>query len=266
MSSFEIISFMKRTKGNEWIKEYLVEHVMNMLELYSIDSKSNRYGEYLLEKIFGSSIEFRYYDLMVYSIIMHDIGKAFYPLKIMEGSDHVSFSGHEVFSSIIAYESINRYLEDKTETPINIRYPVFYSIAFHHHAMSVEDRLRYGVSRAIKYVSGRREDVLEKIINDYRYFRGKVNNNIHKLLDYLEEAVDQTLNYSSGGLIRKFKDIKGDVFKIFASNKFYLKKLLHLSLASLICLDYEASRNSRGGGVTFFGEACIDWKEYYLCR
>ncbi|MCD6487628.1 MAG: hypothetical protein J7K21_00180 [Desulfurococcales archaeon] len=264
MTNYSIISFYKR-EGEKITIEYLVEHVNTMIDLLNKDSRAIRFGEELLKSI--SSNVINYYDLIVSSIIFHDIGKAFYKYSIdkaiKQGREGAGFSGHEILSAFIMDEAVKtlseEYPKEYSSTPF---IPGIYSILFHHHALAITKRL----PKAISYVFNKPREYYLEIVNLLlRDFKNIHYNTylLNDLLNILEDSVISTLSHLNNPLTR-FTELKGYLFRKLASREIELKKLMHLTLSTLICLDYEAARRKRGSPPSTFGRMCIKWLKYYV--
>ncbi len=268
-----IISYYARVSrdGKEYeVIEYLVrDHVKKMIELVRRDSKTIRYGDSLLNNKYGGEPGIDYYDLLVFSIVFHDIGKVFYMDRVDKarkygGKVFVSFSGHEVLSGLIADETIVMYVEDNPLETREAWLPGIYAILFHHHALGIEKRLEI-LPRFIHSLNKNRIDnIVDMLIDDLGFIRDKLPRHTKDFLKYIDEASEKIVSSGFNNIYRRFQGIKDEVLRKMYSGDRYLKKLMYLTLNTLICLDYEAAYEVRGNPPTFFGKMCMDWLRYYM--
>ncbi len=265
---YRVISFYDRGRN---IREYLVEHINKMLSMLD-SSKSIIYGdkllrsslEYLVFEEGAGDICVGYRDLLELSIILHDIGKAFYPVNT--GSGYVSFSGHEILSTIITYKLVEEYITyENPPVRKELFLPIIYSIMFHHHALGFTRRYR-GLNRVVRYMAGKSVEIIGNILSDYQYVSSK-SYFVRGVLGYLDKTLTNMADSirGLGGIYAYIDMVFGEVKKALLSSRVIpLKKLMHLTLASLVCLDYEAAYSVRRGARTIFGSSCSVWRKYYL--
>ncbi|ABN69438.1 CRISPR-associated nuclease, Cas3 family [Staphylothermus marinus F1] len=255
--------------------EYLAEHTGLMIELLDRGSRAIVYGNKLFSEInIGSAIKVRdvdYYDILVTSIIFHDIGKAFYlenAQKFIGMGKPVYFTGHEILSALIL-DNLNNILNKIYPTSYSswLLKPSIYAIMFHHHALSITRRIN-----KIKNIASRMDEnyvaqIINHIVEELSLLKtsidtdriGKLPIILLELLNKYSQKIYNVIKDANGG----YKRLKQEFFKIFAGGG-KLAKLMHLTLTSLIVLDYEAARRTRAGPITRFGKMCSQWRKYYL--
>lgn len=266
MSNYYILSYYEEKEGRI-VKEYLVQHVSKMLKLLDPSSRAVEYGDHLLSRYGSRWVEgfyrVRFSDLLELSIVLHDIGKAFYSLD--HGSGYLSFTGHEVFSVIIADELIFKCIEHCPEhcPSRSIFYPVLYSIMFHHHAMNITMRAVKALRRGVIGKTSP-ESIASRIVHDYESVRRLAGPFTNLMLDSLGDAVLEVARMSSKQINEVLRYISGELLRKLESGDTVVKRLMHLALTSLVALDYEAAYRVRGGTLTVFGRVCREWGRLYL--
>jgi len=263
--SFKIISFYEKSCSKT--PEYLVQHIDTMLNLFTEDSKTIDYGEELLKILkqqSGFNIDITYVDLLKTSIIFHDIGKAFYPIDF--DKEYASYQGHELLSTVIAYDLVERYIKTSEKYGFKVFYPMLFSTLFHHHAMDITRRFK-GIDEIMKYVRKNRGQIINSLISDYGFIRNKCGCFASKLIEHMNNyLVNDFDNLTNTSYVKNVveKIVFEEMKRILVGKNVVLKKLMYLTLSSLVCIDYEASRLTRCGDITVFGSACIDWRKFYL--
>ncbi len=264
-----IISFYSPVKG---VVEYLVDHVNKMIDLLGRSSKTLRMGEKLLEQCIqgtGISPEISYYDLLLITIVFHDIGKAVYREKTMwalREKKQPYFTGHEIFSAVFLDEITSVLAEEYPDKySKKIMLPAIYSVLYHHHSMKIESRLyklEKHLARTLDH--GCIRETVKLLEQDMIALKCR-STLLNQMLDHLDIAFTQAAEALRRSPIQRFTRINEDLRKTLASTHDKpLKKLMHLTLTALIALDYEAARQIRCGEPTVFGQMCREWVRHYL--
>ncbi|NPA98746.1 MAG: HD domain-containing protein [Crenarchaeota archaeon] len=279
MSTHRIISYYSSSeRGRGRVIEYLTDHIDEMIDLIDEESKTISYGtklyndyKVLMERE-GIMFEYGYADIVYTAIIFHDVGKALhYPrvINAMKHNGYVSFAGHEAFSAILLEELARKLSIEKPENySVEAIMPAMFAILYHHHSLVLGKRLERLGSTIKKMDNNTITLIIDLIKNDLGRYKHK-SSLIDALLDNLEEPIHRTIeklrlnpSYAVNELDEKLKR------KIASGKKrdILLKKLMHLTLTTLIALDYEAARRIRGGTPTIFGKMCTEWLNHYIKR
>jgi len=266
-----IISFYKHYDG-ETIVEYLGEHVEEMIKSIDIGSKTVLFGEELLKQVIESldvtGLDISYYDILYASIVFHDIGKAFYREQVkhaIKKQGTAVFSGHEIVSAIILEELFKtlEYMHPSKYT-IKLIKPALFAVLFHHHALSI--RKRTG-SHILQQITRTNEDNINETITQIIKELGSITKNnsfTNTLLNQLKEMTPK-IKMILRDTTRRYNEIREELIRtLMRTRETSLKKLMYLTLTTLITLDYEAARKTRKQEPTTFGKMCSLWKKYYL--
>ncbi len=271
MENQRIISFYKHYDG-ETIVEYLGEHVGEMIKSIDIGSKTVVFGEELLKQAIKSisviGLDLSYYDILYASIVFHDIGKAFYREQVKQAikkQGTAVFSGHEIISAIILEESFKtlEYMHP-SKYSIKLIKPALFAVLFHHHALSIGKRIK---SHILQQITRTNEDsineTITQIIEELRPIT-KNNSFTNTLLNQLKETTPK-IKMILRDTTRRYYEIREELIRtLMRTKETNLKKLMYLTLTTLITLDYEAARKTRKQEPTTFGKMCSQWKKHYL--
>ena len=271
MENQRIISFYKHYDG-ETIVEYLGEHVEEMIKSIDIGSKTVLFGEELLKQVIESldvtGLDISYYDILYASIVFHDIGKAFYREQVkhaIKKQGTAVFSGHKIVSAIILEELFKtlEYMHPSKYT-IKLIKPALFAVLFHHHALSI--RKRTG-SHILQQITRTNEDNINETITQIIKELGSITKNnsfTNTLLNQLKEMTPK-IKMILRDTTRRYNEIREELIRtLMRTRETSLKKLMYLTLTTLITLDYEAARKTRKQEPTTFGKMCSLWKKYYL--
>jgi len=266
-----IISFYKHYDG-ETIVEYLGEHVGEMIKSVDIESKTVVFGEELLKQVIKSTsvtgLDISYYDILYASIVFHDIGKAFYREQVKQAikkQGTAVFSGHEIISAIIL-EELFKTLEYMHPSKYSIKLikPALFAVLFHHHALSIRKRIK---SHILQQITRTNQDsineTITEIIEELKPIT-KNNSFTNTLLNQLKETAPK-IKMILRDTTRKYYEIREELIRtLMRTKETCLKKLMYLTLTTLITLDYEAARKTRKQEPTTFGKMCSQWRKHYL--
>lgn len=271
MENQRIISFYKHCDG-ETIVEYLGEHVSEMIKSVDVGSKTVLFGEELLKQVIGdlkiAEPGINYYDLLYVAIVFHDAGKAFYREQVKQAIKKgrtAVFSGHEIISAIILEELYRKLVNTHpSKYSIELIKPPLFAVLFHHHALSIQKRIR---SYTLQQVMRTNEDLLNEIIIEIikELEPITINNSFtNTLLNQLGEITPK-IKIILRDITRRYYGLREELIRtIMKSKKLSIKKLMYLTLTTLITLDYEAARKIRKQEPTTFGKMCRQWKKHYL--
>lgn len=268
----KVISYYLIKNGDEK-KEYLVEHVKAMINLLNNhgfkDSRAQKFGEMLYRSLNLISTDFKS-SLLQTAVVLHDIGKAFYgqclPKSITEG--YLSFTGHEIISTVITWYAIERLTMEQTFSSSLTFFmkPVIFAVLYHHHAMDIEKRLQESIYKLRSPSEGVKD--LEEDFKELKIFIPRAL--MDKLLEVLKEIERKNYGIFISDIARKFKSIKRDLWNLIVrsdnAESLIQKKLSLLALSCLISLDYIAASKLRDQNIsTTFGKVIEDFYEIY-CR
>ena len=223
------------------VRETLSDHVSNALKFYrSLDN--SLFVRNVNVKLLRN---FEFKEIVEYTVIFHDIGKVFYQENFIS-KNCLSFVGHE-FLSTLAFEF---YVEElvknnvlSTESAyIEFKYPILFSILYHHHAMGYSLRLRrlskIRVNRGL--VEASIENDVPQIVEPYVSKEKAVlqqralRNVLHVLMSNVSEVFEEI--HSIGVNLWRQLEINPK-----------LKKLALATLTTLIILDYLSAYKGRKG-------------------
>ncbi|PUA32648.1 MAG: CRISPR-associated endonuclease Cas3'' [Candidatus Terraquivivens tikiterensis] len=248
----EILSYFLRYKDGKEEKELLRDHIQGALNhVERIENK--RIGRFVLKNLGVSNFG----QLLRYSIILHDAGKAFFQsekhIRHEDNVEYLSFSGHEFFSALIA----ECFVDEKIRQTYDFSYSsVVFAVLYHHHAMNFEAR-----KKAINSVA----KIVESGINTTH-------------LEELKRTLSEFLDRDDRGILAKFMDrlpnkftrnavevVQDKLFKRLVQNPQYvrLKKLSYALLDALIACDYLAAQKREAGRSAFF-DAVKDFYDAWL--
>jgi len=244
MTCDDILSFYLESKQDgKLIKEYLHQHISSALS-YAEEVESSRAGR--LARLYAREADFA--ELLRLSIVLHDVGKAFYQnmdLNLREnketGERYLSFAGHEYISATIAYDFVFD-VSKRRNSPYHDA--ITFSILYHHHAMGSREKI----------VNKLRKRLQKMTLSEYQECLDKLGSLLNRFLpDYGDvfEDVLKSLGKSQTMLVDPIILHKriSEVF-VHASKPSH-KKLAFLLLDSLIVCDYLAASKSRGGWSRF---------------
>lgn len=271
MTNYNFISFYKKGE-DDIVIEYLVDHINTMIDILDEKSKVIVYGENIFNSLFGNHVS--YYELVISAILFHDIGKAFYKDLVDKAIKYrwkySKFVGHEIISAIIMDEVIKTLNERyPSEYRMNMFTPTMYSILFHHHALSIRNRL----FKVVNYIGRKTIDhyltIIDQVLDDYSSINIK-SELINSLMELIGESrynlayilINALSSYNN--INRIFMGLNEGLLMNFLSGNKLMKKLMHLTLSTIVCLDYEAARRKRGTQPTSFGQMCMKWLKHYL--
>lgn len=255
-----VLSYYKR-EGDKVIEEYLSEHIkacINLLSKFN-GSKIERTGTFLNKNFF---------DSVRLSIIFHDLGKVFYWRR--EGEDTIYFTGHEVFSAYILRKfekDLKRKKLDELEEISKILKPALFAVAFHHHPMSIEERLKK-INERMKWIRFT-PTCLDDLKHELSYLDNILNTEekmlLNNVLDNIKRSIEER-QLRIEDVKQGFHDIDKEIFQYFISKSdtdVALKKLSYLTLTALVCVDYISASEIRGG-KTRFSDVVEDFYRFYM--
>jgi len=225
----------------ENVKEELDKHISNALSFYEKINSS------LFVKNINSKLleELRFRELIKYAVVFHDLGKVFYQGNFVK-ENCLSFIGHEFFSTILFKLHVENLAEnnvlDSRGAYMEFKYPILFSILYHHHAMGYSRRLR-----KLSEIRFDREIIEKHIENDvpkimvHYVSKNEVGNVVENLKLILEKTVE-----NSAIVLEETYSIGADVWKTLETYP-KLKKLALATLTILIILDYLSAYEGRKG-------------------
>jgi len=225
----------------ENVKEELDKHISNALSFYrKLDS--SLFVENINSKLLEKPV-FR--ELVKYAVVFHDLGKVFYQGNFVK-ENCLSFTGHEFFSTILFNLHVENLVENNVlnskEAYMEFKYPVLFSILYHHHAMGYSRRLRklgeIRIDREI--VDERIEKDIPKTLVHY-VSKNEVSGIVKNLKLILEKALK-----NSAIILEETHSIGVNVWKALETHP-KLKKLALATLSTLIILDYLSAYEGRKG-------------------
>ena len=274
-----IISYYSSSEpGRGEVIEYLVHHVTEMLSLVDKGSKTicygerlyNNYKELLRRKDKDVLIEYGYDDIVYTAIVFHDTGKALYQHRVknaMKYKGYVSFAGHEAFSALLLEEIMVKLSSmDPVRHFVEALTPAIFAILYHHHSLVLDKRIKK-LEHTIKEIDDKTiTSITDMIKNDLEIIKHK-NKLIETILDNIEEPIRKTIEKLQHSTSYTVKELDEKLKRTIASGtkeNILLKKLMYLTLTTLITLDYEAAKKIRSGTPTTFGEMCEEWLNHYI--
>jgi len=222
------------------IREELGEHISNALNFYEkIDSSV--FVRNINSKLLG---EFKFRELIRYAIVFHDLGKVFYQGNFVK-ENCLSFVGHEFFSAILFKLHVENLAENNIltsrRTYMEFKYPILFSILYHHHAMGYSLRLKkLGKIRFDREIEEHIEKDVPRIMVQY-----VSENEVDHVVENLKLILEKTVN-SPAIILEETHSIGEDVWKILETYP-KLKKLALATLTILIILDYLSAYEGRKG-------------------
>lgn len=250
-----VLSYFKK-EGPLTIEEYLSEHINDCVRLFEKLSISKMGRAGMLYEGFLDAVRF--------SVIFHDLGKAFYQRR----GESISFAGHEIFSTHILYQFYDKLLEenpDEYNKLSRILKPALFAVMFHHHPMDVGKRLeRIG---KIELTSNSLRDLqYELSLLSDGALCAEERSALNSVIVELEHKI-QKKELRSNDIKRQFSDSIGHMiyvhFTSMGEEDIIIKRVSYMTLTALIIIDY-MSANRRRKGRSRFGKIAEEFYRLYF--
>lgn len=234
MISDDILSYYRKSKDGQEIKEFLKDHIMDGIALID-DLDNSRLGRLVAGRLQVQDFK----DLIKLAIVFHDAGKAFYQTERNmkedkeSGEKYLSFTGHEFISAYIA----DRFVKEKNVqrfTP-NL-YSVVFAVYFHHHAIGIEKREKEAIAR-LRHISQTEFEIeKEKLKSVLELFiQGDDKEVLRKCLDRLSKNTLSNL---------ALQQVSNEIYeRLLHRPDPRLRKLSHIVLDCLLACDYIPASN-----------------------
>lgn len=259
-------------------KQSLDEHIKSSLNALEDKIKETKIWRYY------AGLDNYADELMKLAIVLHDIGKIFYQRNIKtnrkKNEEYLSFLGHEFISTYLADSFLSIWLENNINERYgkykDIRWIVYGSILYHHHAMGLRKRER---SEKIKVC---KKDEFNKIVErTCSIIKDYLNGSSNEVQLFSEEikALRQRLRQKKFegdtkrdtplfldrnqllDIYRYVDELNTEIWRKFAGDDKFRSKML-LSTNILMLADYMGSEG-RGEEKTEFGKILDESIELY---
>ncbi|MEM0488573.1 MAG: CRISPR-associated endonuclease Cas3'' [Candidatus Bathyarchaeia archaeon] len=256
MISDDILSYYRKSRDGEEIKELLSDHIRDGIAIIS-DLDNSRLGWLVASRLRVHDLK----DLVKLAIVFHDAGKAFYQTERNmredkeKGEKYLSFMGHEFISSYIA----DRFVKEKNmQRPTPELYSVVFAVYFHHHAIGIEKREKEAIARLRHISQTEFETAKEKLKRVLEPFiQGEDREVLRKCIDRL----------SKNGLSNlALQQISNEIYErlIHRPNP-RLRKLSLIVLDCLLACDYIPASN-RGNSKSEFSQTMSNFHNIWMRR
>lgn len=254
---------------NKIVEETLHDHIVAGLQAVNrIDnSPISRY----IKKTYPGLRNF--YDIVRLAVVFHDVGKVLYQLDPSKVRGHISFFGHEIFSTYIFKKFCDTYYKEDPcfdrefglkNFGLSLEKVIEFSILYHHHAMALDERIKYLSRDFIKLE--KRLSLFEDLIEELDSFLSKkekyvLEKTVRELKEKFAEpeAIMEVKNYCSDYIRNKVW------YEVWLNKNGKVKKFSLILLSTLLVADNFAAQKNRGYSEGVFNDVLEEFHEHYLC-
>ncbi len=252
MISNDVLSYYRKMRNGQEVKEFLREHIKESVALIE-DLDNSRLNNFVV----GILCVPNFKELVKLAIIFHDSGKAFYQTErnmkedMESGEKYLSFIGHEFVSAYLA----DRFVKERRKY-IPDYYSIVFAIYFHHHAMGVEKREKEVIKRLRKTTKSEFEVMKDSLRKVLEYF----------LENEDREVLRKCLTELSAGDLNNlaFQSIRNGIYeRMIHRTDPRFRKLSLIVLQCLLVYDYMSASN-RDNYESEFSRAISSFYEIWL--
>ncbi|MEM3404151.1 MAG: hypothetical protein QXJ17_06430 [Nitrososphaeria archaeon] len=251
------------------VKETLHDHIEAGLDAVSRVDKAPIFR--YIQRIYSDIKNFN--DLIRLIVVFHDIGKVFYQLNPLENKDHLSFLGHEILSTYVFKKFYDTYYKEDSlfeckfglkDHKISIEETLEFSILYHHHAMSLLDRLNHFSRDVIRVERG--VSLFGELLIEVGAFLSKKEREVFAIT--LNDLKEQVVEPNFVMEIKNYceNNIKSSLWReIWLNKDKKVKKFSLVLLSILMVADNMAAQKNRKYSEGIFNEVLKEFYNYYLC-